>query len=94
MHTRTYQGDLITHAHPYSSDGDSPVDPGHSHSEQGYEFLDLINFSEYIHQIILLGIGLIFLTIREDIYGKGNAPVLSYHHSKKSGRGPPNTFPC
>lgn len=39
-------GNIITHAHPYFSNSDSPIDPGHSHSEQEMEFLKFMGSPE------------------------------------------------
>ncbi|MDR7131247.1 hypothetical protein J2X69_003608 [Algoriphagus sp. 4150] len=86
---RTDSGELITHAHPYSADSDSPDDPGHSHTEQEYKSLEFVSFSEYVPFLVLIEIRPFTGTIKAEQLTKVTGHLSSFIVSQKFGRAPP-----
>ncbi|WPR76742.1 hypothetical protein [Algoriphagus sp. NG3] len=86
---RAQTGELITHAHPYSSDSDSPIDPGHSHSEQEYQTYDFVSLSKYIPHFVFIEICPNFSSVGSEYYQGKYKPVISTDFYQEPGRAPP-----
>jgi len=86
---RNFSGELITHAHPYSSDSDCPVDPGHSHSAEEFEWIDLLSFSAFIWLVFLVAKFIIFKVLVIQRFGKISFKGVTQFFQKTQGRAPP-----
>lgn len=91
---RNFSGQLITHAHPYSSDSNSsdsayPVDPGHSHSAEEFEWIDLLSFSAFIWLVFLIAKFIIFKVLVIQRFSRISFKDVTQFFQKTQGRAPP-----
>lgn len=86
---RSFSGELITHAHPYSSDLDSPLDPGHFHSTQEFEWIDLLSFSAFTWLVILAAKFIIFQVFVNRRFRRISFKASNQFFEKNHGRAPP-----